>query len=83
MLVQRDMDLANLVSESHTYSQIHPLLYIACGKRDDLYPSVVRLRDLLDRNKLDFIFEQADAGHEWGFWDIAVQRGLDSIIKDT
>ena len=82
MLVPREMELNNLVSESHTYSQIQPLIYLACGKRDELYPTVVRLRDMLDRNKMDFIFEQADAGHEWGFWDIAVQRGLDAILPD-
>lgn len=81
ILVPREMDLVNLISESHTYSAIQPLIYIACGKKDELYPSVVQLRDMLDRNKIDFIFEQADAGHEWGFWDVAVQRGLDSIFN--
>ncbi len=83
MLIPRDMDLFNLVDDNRNYSVMQPLIYIACGKRDDLYPSVVRLRDMFDRKKLDFIFEQADAGHEWGFWDVAIQRGLDSVIKDA
>lgn len=82
MLVPRDMDLFNLINESQNYSTLQPLIYIACGKKDELYPMVVHLRDILDRNKMDFIFEQADAGHEWGFWEVAIQRGLDSIIKD-
>lgn len=82
MMVPRELDLYNLVNDSHNYSTIQPLIYMACGKRDELYQSVIQLRDTFDRNKLDFIFEQADAGHEWGFWDIAIQRGMDSIIKD-
>jgi hypothetical protein len=36
---------------------------------------------MLDHYNNDFIFEVADAGHEWGLWDVAVQRGLDAIIK--
>ena len=77
----RDMDLFYILEDIGEASADFPKFYIACGRQDALYDDVIRLKEALDDHRMEFTFEQAAAGHEWGFWDIAIQRGMDVIIK--
>ena len=77
----RGMDLFYILEDIGDASIDFPKFYLACGKNDGFYDDVLRLKDALDDHRIEFTFEQAPAGHEWGFWDIAIQRGMDAIIK--
>ena len=76
-----DADLFYVLEEIGEAPTSYPKLYIACGRQDELYDDAIRLKKALDDHRIEFTFEQAPAGHEWGFWDIAIQRGMDVIIK--
>lgn len=73
------LDLFRMIDDIPGMTTILPKFYIACGKNDELFEQNLRLRDALDNHRIDFTFEQAAAGHEWGFWDVAIQRGLDIV----
>lgn len=79
--ISRDIDLFRLLAESANYASVCPKLYIACGKHDELFEQNLRLKESLDGHRIDFTFEQAAAGHEWGFWDVAIQRGLEIVMS--
>lgn len=78
--VPKSLDVYRLIEENRNFANICPKFYIACGKNDSLFDQNLRLKDVLDQNRVDYTFEQAGAGHEWGFWDVAIQRGLDRIM---
>lgn len=77
----RDIDLFHILEDIGEMSAAYPKFYLACGKNDPLYDDVLRLKEAMDNHYVEFTFEQAAAGHEWGFWDIAIQRGMEAIIK--
>lgn len=77
----REMDLFYILEDIGEAGLEFPKFYIACGRQDVLYDDAIRLKEALDDHRIEFTFEQADAGHEWGFWDVAIQRGMDVIIK--
>ena len=79
--VGRDIDLFRILEEGTGLYSVYPKLYIACGKQDMLFDENIRLKEALDNSRIDFTFEQAAADHEWGFWDVAIQRGLDTVMK--
>ncbi|MBQ9994431.1 MAG: esterase family protein [Clostridia bacterium] len=76
----KDLDLFRILEESGGYASVCPKIYIACGKQDELFDDNIRLKETLDNHRIEFTFEQAAAGHEWGFWEVALQRGMDVII---
>ncbi|MBE6754034.1 MAG: esterase family protein [Ruminococcaceae bacterium] len=80
--LDESLDLFQLLEQSGGYVNMCPRIYIACGKQDDLFDDNIRLKDSLDAHRIEFTFEQAAAGHEWGFWDVALQRGMDIIINN-
>lgn len=79
--VTRDMDLFYILEDIGEAGIHFPKFYMACGRQDILYDDVIRLKEALDDHRIEFTFEQAPADHEWGFWDVAIQRGMDAIIK--
>jgi len=80
LTIPRDDDLYILADNINNYIHISPKFYIACGKKDELYAQNIRFKNHLDSRHVDFTFEQAQAGHEWSFWDVAVQYGLNAIV---
>lgn len=79
--IGKDIDLFRILEDGAGLYSVFPKMYIACGKRDFLFNENIRLKEALDANHIDFTFEQAAADHEWGFWDVAIQRGLDIVMK--
>lgn len=77
----RDADLFYVLEDIGEAPASYPKFYIACGRQDALYDDAIRLKKALDEHRIEFTFEQAAAAHEWGFWDIAIQRGMDVIVK--
>ena len=57
-------------------------LYMTCGRQDGLYPANQRLKEQLEHCDLEeFHYEDWDGVHEWGYWDVAVQRFLATFVK--
>ncbi len=57
-------------------------LYHCCGRQDFLYPGNVKLRQQLEKAHLgSYTYEEWDGIHEWGFWDVAVQKFLALYVK--
>lgn len=57
-------------------------LYHCCGRQDFLYPGNLDLKKQLERVDLgNYTYEEWDGIHEWGFWDVAVQRFLALYVK--
>lgn len=81
MRLGRDHDLYYILDDSMitTVSMI-PKIYMACGRKDDMFNACLKLKDTLGTKRISFTFEQADADKEWSFWDVAMQRGFDNII---
>ena len=79
--IDKSLDLFQLLDENGGYVNVCPRMYIACGKLDELFEDNILLKEAFDYNRIEFTFEQAAAGHEWGFWDVALQRGIDVIIS--
>lgn len=50
-----------------------PNLYMACGKSDGLYQQNLELRDHIQTLKFDYDYEEWEGGHDWIFWDTAIQ----------
>lgn len=82
MRLDTNIDLFHILEESDDLLNVNgfPRVYFACGKQDEVFDDNLRLRESLNNHRIDFTFEQAGAGHEWGFWDVALQRGLDVIF---
>lgn len=83
LAIPRDDDLYILADNISSFIHISPKIYIACGKNDELYAQNIRFKNHLDSRHVDFTFEQAQAGHEWSFWDVAVQYGMNAIIPSA
>lgn len=59
-----------------------PRFYMACGTRDDLFPCNVEFRDFLRDKGCDVTWDEADAEHNWDFWDMEILKVLDWLIKE-
>ncbi|MCK5850570.1 MAG: esterase family protein [Kiritimatiellae bacterium] len=51
-----------------------PMLYQCCGLEDRLYDGNVRFRDHAQSLGLDLTYEEGPGGHEWGYWDLQIQK---------
>ncbi len=58
-----------------------PRLYITMGKNDFLYENIQELRSKLEANGYDFTYDEAEGGHDWGYWDAHIQEVLEWLIN--
>jgi S-formylglutathione hydrolase FrmB len=57
-----------------------PAIFMTCGTEDFLYESNVGMRDFLRSKFFDFEYEEWPGIHEWGFWDISIQKMLEYFL---
>jgi S-formylglutathione hydrolase FrmB len=57
-----------------------PRLFMTCGTEDFLYSSNIAMRDLLAANAYDLRYEEWPGIHEWGFWDLSIQKMLNHFL---
>jgi S-formylglutathione hydrolase FrmB len=73
-------DLYTLV-EKVAQKDKKPRVFMTCGTEDFLYEGNVRMRDLIKKTKaFDFKYEEWPGVHEWGFWDISIQKMLEHFL---
>jgi len=69
-------DLFQLASQLSTSGKSAPKLYQCCGTEDFLYQDNLRFRDHVRSLSLDLTYEESPGTHDWGYWDIMIQRVL-------
>jgi len=53
-----------------------PLLFQCCGTEDFLYEGNIAFRDHARQLQLPLTYEEEPGTHEWGYWDMKIQRVL-------
>ncbi|MDR1956811.1 MAG: esterase family protein [Treponema sp.] len=73
-------DLFYLVTEAAKKPK-RPAIFMTCGTEDFIYDSNVRLRNHLQASgTFNFTYEEWPGIHEWGFWDISIQKMLKHFL---
>ena len=76
-----DMDLHNLLDKV-SQTDTKPQIFQACGTEDFLYDQNTVMRDHINELDWNFIYEEWPGTHEWGFWDLAIQKMLNHFLLD-
>lgn len=63
------------------FSQRVKLYWIGIGKDDFLYNDNKQFREMLDRNKLRYTYEESAGGHEWRNWRLYITQFLPLLFK--
>ena len=76
------VDLSQRDTQIKTLKASKPALYwIACGKEDFLYESVVTMRTELDKLDFPYIYRESDGGHTWTNWRIYLSEFAPKLFK--
>jgi len=59
----------------------YKLYWIACGKDDFVYQSVIKLRDLLDKHNFKYVYRESTGGHTWANWRIYLSEFAPMLFK--
>jgi enterochelin esterase-like enzyme len=59
----------------------YKLYWVACGKEDFLYKSVVDLRAKLDEHNFTYIYRESTGGHTWANWRIYLSEFAPMLFK--
>ncbi len=51
-------------------------MYQCCGTEDFLYDNNQRFREIMSDLSFDYTYEEEPGEHEWGYWDMKIQRVL-------
>lgn len=57
-----------------------PRLYLACGTDDGLIEDNRSFRDFLEKENVDFFYEEGPGFHNWTFWNEYLPRGLAKVL---
>jgi S-formylglutathione hydrolase FrmB len=71
-----ELDLFALAQRMPATERKRLRLFQCCGTDDLVYPGNVRFRDHARSAGLDLTYEEGPGGHEWGYWDRAIERFL-------
>jgi S-formylglutathione hydrolase FrmB len=69
-------DLRYLAEQLVASGAPQPRLYQCCGTEDFLYEQNQRFLKFARSLKLDLTYEEGPGEHEWGYWDMMIQRVL-------
>jgi S-formylglutathione hydrolase FrmB len=50
---------------------------LCCGTEDFLLQANRDYRDFLQKEEIDFTYEEGPGSHDWDFWDTYIKRVLD------
>jgi enterochelin esterase-like enzyme len=83
---QQNPDAAKLEQERIAKLEVlknsgYKLYWIACGKDDFVYQSVVTLRSTLDKVGLKYVYRESTGGHTWANWRIYLSEFAPQLYK--
>ena len=58
-----------------------PRIYSCCGMQDGLFDQNLKFRDAMEKLPIEYKFEAWEGVHNWKFWEVAVVKGLDFLLK--
>jgi putative tributyrin esterase len=70
-------DLLALASKLKKENKKQPALYACCGTDDFLYEQNQTFKAHAEKIGLELTYEEGPGTHEWGFWDLWIQRILE------
>ncbi|MFD0710765.1 alpha/beta hydrolase [Paenibacillus sp. GCM10027626] len=73
--VGSENDLFELAKRAAARDSV-PLLYQCCGTEDFLYENNLAFRDHALSLQLPLTYEEEAGNHDWGYWDMKIQRVL-------
>lgn len=77
--IPENCDLVQLASQAEIGAL--PRIYMACGEQDALYDANTRLSALLQQRGADICYEHWAGIHSWDFWDTAVCKAMNYLLK--
>ncbi len=76
------LDISKRDAQIEALKKAKPALYwIACGKDDFLYDSVVTMRKELDKHTFPYQYRESGGGHTWTNWRIYLSEFAGMIFK--
>ena len=75
--VGSENDLQHLVKQVVESKKPRPRLYQCCGTEDFLYRQNQLFKDFIEPLGFDYTYEEEPGQHEWGYWDMKIQRVLE------
>ena len=69
-------DLAGAARRIVASGSPKPRLYQCCGTEDFLYQANQQFRQFIEPLGFDYTYEEEPGAHEWGYWDMKIQRVL-------
>lgn len=76
--IREEQDLFHLVLQQKNL----PPLYICCGESDFMIEDNREFHRHLEKNAIAHIYEEWAGGHEWRFWDTAIEKALHFFAQD-
>lgn len=77
-----EVDHSKRAAQIEALKEADPELYwVAIGKDDFLYESVVTLREELDKHDFDYIYRESPGGHTWTNWRIYLSEFAPMLFK--
>ena len=73
-------NLAYVAQELSKSTKPKPRLYQCCGTEDFLYDNNRKYKALMETLDFDYTYEEEPGSHEWGYWDMKIQRVLDWLL---
>ncbi|TFH03947.1 MAG: esterase family protein, partial [Spirochaetales bacterium] len=70
-------DLVHVATRLSESAGPKPRLYQCCGTGDFLYDNNQKFRKIMETLDYDYTYEEGPGTHEWGYWDMMIQRVLD------
>jgi enterochelin esterase family protein len=77
-----EVDHSKRAAQIEALKAANPKLYwIACGKDDFLYESVVTMRSKLDEHDFSYVYRESTGGHTWSNWRIYLSEFAPMLFK--
>ena len=78
--IPEDCNLVHLAGQAEIAAL--PGIYMACGEQDALYAANTRLASLFQQRGADIRYEHWEGIHNWDFWDTAVCKAMNNLLKE-
>lgn len=76
-LMGSDKDPKALIKKLKAHGSPLPRIYMACGTEDDLLPVNKDMVKFLEKEGLEYKYEEGPGGHDWDFWDTYIKKAIE------
>lgn len=76
-----DLDPYYLVDQAIQQGKEIPDLLIMCGTEDALHEDNKKFIKYLDEKQISYFFEDGPGEHDYAYWDYAIKRAIDWLVK--